>query len=412
MADNNVFLAAQKQIRLACERLGIDMGYYEILKQPKRVIEISIPVRMDDGRIEVYTGYRSQHDDTLGPAKGGVRFHPSVTVDEVKALSMWMTIKCAIVGVPFGGGKGGVNCNPKNLSQREIEEITREYIRGISPIIGSDKDIPAPDVYTNQQVMAWMVDEYSKIKGYTDHGIVTGKPLLLGGSVGRNEATAMGCVITTMEALKKLNMSLDEATVVIQGFGNAGFNLAKILYEAGAKIIGVSDSKGALFNQEGLVPKELLEIKKSKGSVIYGEGEVITNQKLLETKCDVLIPAALENQINEKNACRIKAKIVAEAANGPTTVAASKILNERKILVVPDILASAGGVTVSYFEWVQNRMNYYWTDQQVNEKLEKIMADAFQNIYQMHEEKSVDMREAAFMIAINRVVQGLKLRGL
>ncbi|WP_353893663.1 Glu/Leu/Phe/Val dehydrogenase [Proteinivorax hydrogeniformans] len=410
MTGINVFEEAQKQIRIACEKLEVDRGYYEILKQPERVMEVSFPVRMDDGRVEVFTGYRSQHDDTLGPAKGGIRFHPLVTADEVKALSMWMTIKCALVGVPFGGGKGGVNCNPKKLSYGELERIARGYIRSIAPIVGSEKDIPAPDVYTNEKVMAWMVDEFSKLKGYTDYGVVTGKPLILGGSAARDEATAMGCFITTKEALKKFNLSVNKATVCIQGFGNAGFNLAKILFDSGAKIIGVSDSRGGLFNPEGINPKELLEVKNSKGSVVYGSGKVITNEELLELNCDVLIPAALENQITEKNVHNIKAKIVSEAANGPTTTAASKILYKKGILVVPDILASAGGVTVSYFEWVQNKTGYYWDYDEVTQKLEKMMVNAFKDIFDMHQKNQVDIREAAFLIAIKRIVEGLKYK--
>ena len=412
MTGNNVFEAAKEQIKRACEKLGVDVGYYEILKQPKRIMEVSFPVKMDDGSIKVFTGYRSQHDDTLGPAKGGIRFHPSVTMDEAKALSMWMTMKCSVVGVPFGGGKGGVNCNPKELSQGELERITRGFIRGIAPIIGSEKDIPAPDVYTNQQVMAWMVDEYSKVKGFTDYGVVTGKPLILGGSVGRNEATATGCYITIREALKKLNLPVHEAKIVIQGFGNAGFNLATILYNAGAKIIGISDSKGGLYNGDGIDPNELSKVKEERGSVIYGPGKEVTNEELLELECDVLIPAALENQITEENAHNINAKIVAEAANGPTTVKGSEILFKREVLVIPDILASAGGVTVSYFEWVQNNMSYYWDAEEVNDKLEKKMVAAFDRIYEVHIKKHVDMREAAYMVAIERVVEGLKLRGI
>lgn len=412
MTGNNVFETAKEQIRRACEKLGVDNGYYEILKQPKRIMEVSFPVKMDDGSIKVFTGYRSQHDDTLGPAKGGVRYHPSVTMDEVKALSMWMTMKCSVVGVPFGGGKGGINCNPKELSTGEIERITRGYIRGIAPIIGSEKDIPAPDVYTNQQVMAWMLDEFSKVKGFTDYGVVTGKPLILGGSVGRNEATATGCYITIREALKKLNIRVSEAKVVIQGFGNAGFNLATILHGAGAKIVGISDSKGGLYNEDGLDPKQLQMVKEQKGSVVYGAGKEISNKELLELKCDVLIPAALENQITEDNAHNINAKIVAEAANGPTSVKAGEILYSREILVIPDILASAGGVTVSYFEWVQNNMSYYWDAEEVNQKLENKMVAAFEKIYQVHLAKHVDMREAAYMVAIDRVVEGLKLRGI
>ena len=411
MENTNVLEAAQQQIKQACMQLGLENQYYERLKWPHRVMEVAIPVRMDDGDIKVFKGYRSQHIDTLGPAKGGIRFHPDVTLEEVKALSMWMSMKCSVVGVPFSGGKGGVICNPKELSCREIEQISRGYIRAMAPIMGSQRDIPAPDVYTNQQVMAWMVDEYSKIISYTDLGIVTGKPLILGGSKGRDKATARGCYITIKEALNKLNISLKEATVVIQGFGNAGFNLAVILHEAGAKIIAVSDSKGGLYNEDGIDPVALNKVKDEKGSVIHGKGEVISNKQLLVLECDVLVPAALENQITQENAHEIKAKIVAEAANGPTTVKGNTILYERGILVIPDILASAGGVTVSYFEWVQNNMNYYWSEEEVNEKLEKIMVTAFERVYNMHDEKQVDMSAAAFMVAVYRIAQGMKIRG-
>jgi glutamate dehydrogenase len=412
LVKDNVFQTAQQQIKSACEKLGVEPKFYEVLKQPKRVMEVSFPVKMDDGSVQVFTGYRSQHDDTLGPAKGGIRFHPDVTMDEVKALSMWMTMKCAVVGLPFGGGKGGVKCNPKELSMRELEEITRGFTRAIAPIIGNEKDIPAPDVYTNQQVMAWMVDEFSRVKGYTDYGVVTGKPLTLGGSKGRNEATARGCFITIREALKKLAIPMSEAKIVIQGFGNAGYYLAELMYNAGAKIIGVSDSKGGIYNKDGLDPVALLGIKKEKGSVIYGNGQQLTNEELLELECDVLIPAALENVITEINGGNIKGKIVAEAANGPTTIKGDEILHQRKILVIPDILASAGGVTVSYFEWVQNNMNYYWDEEEVNSKLEKIMVDAFEKVYFMHLNKGVSMRDAAYMVALERIIEGLKYRGI
>ncbi len=412
MEEVNVFQRAQKQIEKACEQLGLEKDYYEILKNPKRVLEVSFPVKMDNGEIKVFTGYRSQHNDTLGPAKGGVRFHPSVTLDEVKALSMWMTMKCSVVGIPYGGGKGGVVCNPKELSQRELEQISRGYIRAIAPIIGTYKDIPAPDVYTNQQVMAWMVDEYSKLQGQNDFGIVTGKPIILGGSKGRNEATAKGCFITVREALKTLDLPMTEAQIVIQGFGNAGFNLSKLFHNAGAKIIGVSDSQGGLYNPHGIHPDKLLKVKEESGSVVYGDGKEVTNQELLELECDVLVPAALENQITGENAHGIKAKIVAEAANGPTTDEGNEILYQKGVLVIPDILASAGGVTVSYFEWVQNLMNYYWEQEEIDEKLEKIMVTAFESVHKMHNLKNVDMREAAYMVAIDRVAQGIKLRGI
>lgn len=413
----NVFEIAQMQIKDACDKLNCMPAVYEILKQPLRVLEVSIPVKMDDGSLKVFKGYRSQHNDVLGPSKGGLRFHPSVTADEAKALSMWMTFKCAVVGLPFGGGKGGVTCNTKELSQRELEQISRGFIRAITPIIGPETDIAAPDVSTNPQVMAWMMDEYSKIRGYNNCGIVTGKPIIVGGSQGRNKATAMGCCIVIREAAAKKGIDIRETRVAIQGYGNAGSNLATILYDMGAKIIAATDLNGGLYNPDGFNPYEVVKhdetVKyKDEASAKANPGtRFISNDELLALECDVLVPAAMENQITEKNAACVRAKIVAEAANGPTTPAANEILRNNNIFVLPDILASAGGVTVSYFEWVQNLQNYYWTEEEIQQRLEHKMITAFHNVCGVSQEFGVDMRSAAYMLGIKQLAEAMELRG-
>ena len=413
MSENlNVFEIAQMQIKDACDKLNCKPAVYEVLKQPLRVLEVAIPVKMDDGSIKVFTGYRSQHNDALGPAKGGLRFHPTVTVDEAKALSMWMTFKCAVVGLPYGGGKGGVACNPKELSEREKESLSRGFIRAIAPIIGPEKDIPAPDVYTNAQVMGWMMDEFSKIRGYNIFGVITGKPLIIGGSIGRNEATARGCCFIVREAAAKLGINIKGARVAIQGYGNAGSIAAAIMHDMGAKIIAVNDSKNGIYNHNGVDPYEVAQHKVETGGVANFPGTVeISNKDLLGLDCDVLIPAAMENQITEENAANIKAKIVAEAANGPTTPEGDRILHSNGILVLPDILASAGGVTVSYFEWVQNLQSFYWTEEEVNQRLEQKMVKAFNNVYGISQEYSVDMRSAAYMTAIKHLADAMEIRG-
>ncbi|MCG0276054.1 MAG: Glu/Leu/Phe/Val dehydrogenase [Thermosediminibacteraceae bacterium] len=408
----NPFEIVQKQIKAACEKLGLEDSVYEVLKEPEKVLTVSIPVRMDDGSVKTFIGYRSQHSTVLGPAKGGVRFHPDVTMDEVKALSAWMTFKCAVVGIPYGGGKGGVRCNPKELSSAELERLSRGYFRAISPIIGPEKDIPAPDVYTNAQVMAWFMDEFSQLKGYNTPGVVTGKPIVLGGSLGRTEATSRGVMFIIREAAKKIGLDLTKATVAVQGYGNVGSIAARLLHELGCKIVAVNDSQGGAYNPEGLDPVALLEYKKKNKTVKGFPGSRdITGEELLELDVDILVPAALENVITSRNADKIKAKIIGEAANGPTTPEADEILYKNGVLVIPDILCNAGGVTVSYFEWVQNLMNFYWTEEEVNNKLEHIMVKAFNEVFNIHKEYGVNMREAAYMLAIKRIAEALKLRG-
>lgn len=412
MAELNAFKIAQQQISAAAAKLGLEPEIVEMLKEPQRVIEVNFPVKMDDGSIRIFKGFRSQHNDALGPFKGGIRFHPDVNVDEVKALSMWMTFKCGVVGIPFGGGKGGVICNPKELSQNELERLSRAYINAIAQNIGPDKDIPAPDVYTNAQVMAWMMDEFSKLKQSNQPGIVTGKPVICGGSLGRNEATARGCVFTIREAVSHLGLDSENITVAIQGYGNAGSIAATLLNDMGYKVVAICDSRGTAYNPEGIDPRAAIDHKAKTGTVEGLEGtRPIKQEELFQLDVDIIIPAALENQITEENAGKIRAKIIAEAANGPTTPDADKILFENNILVIPDILANAGGVTVSYFEWVQNLMNYYWTEEEVNTKLEKVMVDAFKATYNMSKKHGVDMRTAAYMVSINRIAEAIKIRG-
>ncbi|MBS4007278.1 MAG: Glu/Leu/Phe/Val dehydrogenase [Clostridium sp.] len=409
----NPFEIVQQQICEAGKCLVLDPAIEAVLKEPKRVLIVTFPVKMDDGSTKVFKGLRSQHNDAIGPCKGGIRFHPDVTIDEVKALSMWMTFKCGVVGLPYGGGKGGVICNPKEMSQGELERVSRGFIEAISSIIGPDKDIPAPDVYTNAQTMAWMMDTFSRLKGSNQFGVITGKPLILGGSLGRNEATAQGCIYTIIKAAEKLNLSLKGASVAVQGYGNAGFISARLLHELGCKLVAVSDSCGAVYNEAGIDPHLLYDHKRTTGSCInYQDYKRITNEELLELPVDILVPAALENQITSANAARIKAKIVAEAANGPTTPDADKILFANGTMVLPDILANAGGVTVSYFEWVQNLMNYYWSEQEVLDKLQVIMFNAFEKVYEASKQFQVDMRTAAYIVSISRVAQAIKVRGI
>ncbi|WP_338834939.1 Cryptic catabolic NAD-specific glutamate dehydrogenase GudB [Moorella humiferrea] len=411
-ASPNPLLNAQQEIHKAVQALNLEPAVAAVLSEPQIFLEVSFPVKMDDGSIRVFKGYRSQHNNSLGPYKGGIRFHPEVNADEVKALSIWMSLKCAVLGLPLGGGKGGVKCNPKELSPRELEELSRAYIRSISQIIGPEKDVPAPDVYTNPQIMAWMADEFSKINNYNTFGVITGKPLEIGGSAGRSEATGRGCVFTIREACAKLNLSLKNAKVAIQGFGNAGSVAAKLLHQLGAKIIAATDSSGGAYNPEGIDPGALIEFKKQTGSVKGTPGTTnITNEELFALDCDIIVPAALENVITDAIAEKIKAKIIAEAANGPTTPEADRILQERGVLVIPDILANAGGVTVSYFEWVQNLYGYYWTEEEVNNRLEEMMVRAFNNVYQMYSDKNVSMRQAAYMVAVSRIAKAMKIRG-
>lgn len=412
MAENlNLLTSTQSVIKTALDKLGYEDAMYELLKEPMRMLEVRIPVRMDDGKTKVFTGFRAQHSDAVGPTKGGVRFHPDVNREEVVALSMWMTLKCGIVELPYGGAKGGIICDPREMSMHEIEKLSRGYVRAISQIVGPNKDIPAPDVFTNSQIMAWMYDEYSKIDEYNSPGFITGKPIVLGGSQGRDKATAQGVTICINEAAKKRGLDMQGARVVIQGFGNAGSFLAKFLHDAGAKVIGISDAYGALHDPDGLDIDYLLDRRDSFGTVTTLFDNTITNKELFELDCDILVPAAIANQITEENAHDIKASIVVEAANGPTTAEATKILTERGILLVPDVLASSGGVTVSYFEWVQNNQGYYWTQEEVDEKLNKKLVDAFENVYNVATTRNIDMRLAAYMVGARRTAEASRFRG-
>ncbi|MDW0111477.1 Glu/Leu/Phe/Val family dehydrogenase [Sporosarcina aquimarina] len=412
MTENlNLFTSTQVVIKEALDKLGYDEGMYDLLKEPMRMTEVRIPIKMDDGKVKVFTGYRGQHNDAVGPTKGGVRFHPDVTLDEVRALSMWMTLKAGIVDLPYGGGKGGIVCDPREMSMDELERLSRGYVRALSQVMGPTKDIPAPDVFTNAQIMAWMMDEYSRIDEFNSPGFITGKPIVLGGSQGRDRATAEGVTIIINEAAKRRGIDMKGARVVIQGFGNAGSFLSKFLYDAGAKVIGISDAYGALHDPDGLDIDYLLDRRDSFGTVTTLFENTLTNEELLELDCDILVPAAIENQITEHNAHNIKANIVVEAANGPTTSEATKILTERGILLVPDVLASAGGVTVSYFEWVQNNMGYYWSEELVRERMTEKMVTAFENVYTQATTRGIDMRLAAYMIGIRKTAEASRFRG-
>ncbi|MEW9670456.1 Glu/Leu/Phe/Val dehydrogenase [Ammoniphilus sp. 3BR4] len=407
----NVFERTQQVIETALESMGYGQEMHELLKEPLRLLTVRIPVRMDDGSVKVFTGYRAQHNDAVGPTKGGIRFHPDVTEEEVKALSMWMSIKCGLTDLPYGGGKGGIQCDPRSMSFRELERLSRGYVRAVSQLVGPTKDIPAPDVFTNSQIMAWMMDEYSRIREFDSPGFITGKPLVLGGSAGRESSTAKGVTIVMREAAKVAGISIEGARVIIQGFGNAGSFLAKFLHDAGAKVVGISDAYGALYDADGLDIDYLLDKRDSFGTVTTLFNDRISNQELLVQECDILVPAAIENQITEENASEIKARILVEAANGPTTLKATEILTQRGVLIVPDVLASAGGVIVSYFEWVQNNQGYYWSEQEVEEKLEKILISSFSNVYRTAAERKVDMRLSAYMVGLRRLAEAVKWRG-
>jgi len=413
-STNNPYQMALKQLEETAKIINLDEGIHKILAKPKRVLTVSLPVKMDDGRIEVFTGFRSQHNDARGPFKGGIRYHPQVTIEEVMALSMWMTWKCAVTGIPLGGGKGGIICNPKKMSNSELERMTRRYAYAISDIIGPYTDIPAPDVYTGGQEMAWIMDTYSTLKGNRgEPALITGKPLPIGGSLGRTEATGRGLSFTVREAAKKQNINMNEAVVVVQGFGNAGQYAAQLVEEQGAKIIAVSDTQGAIINKNGFKANELIKFKLENKSIRGFPGATeINNDELLTTECTILIPAALENQITKDNASKIKTKIVAEAANGPTTPEADQVLYENNILVIPDVLANSGGVTVSYFEWLQNLRREYWSEAEVNERLDVIMTRAFAEVYDAHLKYNTNMRTASIALAVNRVAEAIKLRGI
>ena len=413
-ASINPFEVALKQLDEAAKLIKLDKGLHQVLAHPKRVLTVSLPVKMDSGEIRVFTGYRSQHNDARGPYKGGIRYHPQVSIDEVKALSMWMTWKCAVADIPYGGGKGGVICNPKEMSNGELERMTRRYAYAIADIIGPHTDIPAPDVYTGGKEMAWIMDTYSALKGnFVQPEVITGKPIAIGGSLGRNEATGRGLCFTVREAAMKLKINLKGATVAVQGFGNAGQFSAQLMEEQGAKLIAASDTKGGVYNNNGIEVAALRKHKEKTGTVVGFPGaKSISNEELLETDCMVLIPAAYENQITGKNASKIKAKVVAEAANGPTTPDADDVLFKNKIMVIPDILANGGGVTVSYFEWLQNLRREYWTEAEVNERLDKNITKSFLDTYSTSEKYGVNMRKASTVLAVNRVVEAIQLRGL
>lgn len=407
----NILESTQEVVHEALEKLGYPEEMYELLKEPLRMLTVRIPVRMDDGSTKIFTGYRAQHNDAVGPTKGGIRFHPSVTEVEVKALSVWMSLKAGIVDLPYGGGKGGIVCDPREMSFREIERLSRGYVRAISQIVGPTKDIPAPDVFTNSQIMAWMMDEYSRIDEFNSPGFITGKPLVLGGSHGRETATAKGVAIMIREASLRRGIELKGARVVVQGFGNAGSFLSKFMHDAGAKVIAVSDAYGAIHDENGLDIPYLLDRRDSFGTISTLFKNTISNKDMLELDCDILVPAAIENQITEDNADNIKASIIVEAANGPTTNEATRILTERGILLVPDVLASSGGVTVSYFEWVQNNQGYYWTEEEVEEKLEKVLVHSFNTVYNTSSARKVDMRLAAYMVGVRKMAEASRFRG-
>jgi glutamate dehydrogenase (NAD(P)+) len=411
--EENPFEAMMSRLDRAAELLDLEPGIYKVLRSAEKEITVSIPVLMDNGEVEVFTGIRVLHNTSRGPAKGGIRFDLNVSLDEVKALAAWMTWKCAVVNIPFGGAKGGVICDPLKMSVGELERVTRRYTSGIISTLGPDSDVPAPDVNTNERVMAWLMDTYSMHVGHTVNAVTTGKPVEMGGSLGRREATGRGVMFTALEALAHLKMPVQGASVAVQGFGNVGSIGALLLAEQGCRVVAVSDRTGGWHNPKGIdVADAMAYVKKNKTLEGYGKGDAVTNEQLLELPVDVLVPAALENVITTKNAKRIKAKVIVEGANGPTTAAADAILDEKGIFVVPDILANAGGVTVSYFEWVQNRGAYYWDEQTVNDRLKKIMVDSFAAVLGLAQQHKVNMRTAAYMVAISRVATVHRLRGI
>ncbi len=410
----NPYHMAVEQVETVGRLIGLDEGMIGILRMPRRELTVNFPIRMDDGSVRTFTGFRVQHSHARGPCKGGIRYHPNVTLDEVKALAMWMTWKCAVMGLPYGGAKGGIICNPKKMSKSELERMTRRFTAEIAIIIGPHQDIPAPDVYTDSQTMAWIMDTYSMNVGYSVPGVVTGKPLEVGGSKGRDEATSRGVMYTIEEAAKIRGIDLKNAAVAVQGYGNVGWHAARLLAgEAGCRIVAVSDSTGGIRDEKGLDPIEVYEHKQRTGSVIDFKGAGnITQEELLETECDVLVPAALENVITKDNADRISTQIIAEGANGPTTPEADRILFERDIMVIPDILANAGGVTVSYFEWVQDLQFFFWSVDQIKERLKELMTNAFGTVHGISRSQKVNMRVAAYILALKEVVRAIELRGL
>jgi glutamate dehydrogenase/leucine dehydrogenase len=410
----NPWQAALKVYDEAAEIMNLDKDVWQRARLPERELTVYFPVKMRDGHIRMFTGHRVQHSTARGPAKGGIRYHPGVTLDEVRALASWMTWKCAVVSIPFGGGKGGVQCNPKEMDMHELENLTRRYATELVMFIGPDRDIPAPDVYTNPQTMAWIMDTYSMAKGHSVTGVVTGKPLSIGGSKGRNEATGRGCVFTIDEAAKHLKMNLAGARVVVQGFGNAGSIAARLLaIEHRAKVIAVNDSSAGVFNRNGLDISSLILHKDKTASVKgFAGAEPIRNDEMLALDCDVFIPAALENAVTAENAGKIKARIIAEAANGPTTPEADRILHDKGVFMLPDILANAGGVTVSYFEWVQDNYSFFWKEKDVNANLQDVMVNAFSEVLATSKKHNIDMRRAAYVLAVNRVAEAIRVRGI
>jgi glutamate dehydrogenase (NAD(P)+) len=413
VSSGSAWESALQQLDDAARIIDLDPGVHEVLRNPRRTLEVAVPTRMDDGSIRVFTGYRVHHNTSRGPSKGGLRYHPSVTLDEVKALAMWMTWKCAVVNIPYGGAKGGVIVDPKSLSRNELERMTRRYASEILPLIGPERDIPAPDMGTNAEIMAWIMDTYSTREGFSVPGVVTGKPVAIGGSKGRVSATGRGVSYVTLATLKHLGMAVEDARIIVQGFGNVGSNAVQLLEEMGCIVVGVSDVQGGVYNPNGLSYTGLSTHVRQAGSLAgYEGGEAVSNQELLELECDVLIPAALENQLTEDNADDVRAPVVVEAANGPTTPQADAIFKDRRVLVVPDILANSGGVTVSYFEWVQDIQSYYWDEDEVNERLRKIMERAYVDVLSLSEDRKVTMREAATVLGVTRVAEAHKTRGL
>ena len=412
-SDNDPYYAALTHLKRAADLLDLSPGTHRMLARCKRELIVHFPVVMDDGSLEIFTGYRVQHNLTRGPGKGGIRYHPQVNLREMRALAMWMTWKCAVVDIPYGGAKGGVICNPKQMSQGELERLTRRYTTEISPFLGPATDIPAPDVYTNEQTMAWIMDTYSMHSGYTVPAVVTGKPLSIGGSEGRAEATGQGCVVVMQQAAQHFGLELGKSSVAIQGFGNAGSVAAHFLSQAGARVIAVSDSRGAIHNDKGLDVAQLRQHKRKAGTVAgFAGAEDIAGKDVLEINCDFLVPAALESQITAENAARIKAKVIAEAANGPTTPEADAVLGKNGVTVLPDILTNAGGVVVSYFEWVQSLQKYQWSAEQVSGYLEGFMTKAFRAVYATAQERKLDMRTAATLVAVSKVTEATRTRGI
>jgi len=412
-SELNPWISAETRFNLAATLLGIDDGMRKMLSTPTREVTVAIPIMLDDGRLEVFTGYRVQHSIARGPAKGGIRFAPDVSLDEVRALSSWMTWKCAVVNIPYGGAKGGVICDPTILSDGELERLTRRYTSAIIEMIGPEIDIPAPDLGTNERMMAWIMDTYSMHKRHATTAVVTGKPVILGGSRGRAEATGRGCMIVCQQALKRLKKAPGETEVIIQGFGNVGGMSARLMAKAGFKIVGIVEWDGAVYNAQGLDIEQLLRHRKETGSIVDFPGaDNVDKDEALTMECDILLPAAKENVITSRNAAKIRAKVICEGANGPTTPAADPILRENNVFIIPDILANAGGVTVSYFEWVQDRQGYFWNEELVIQRLEEVMVNSFNDVVKYAEERQVDNRTAANMLALDRVIQAIKLRGI